>query len=54
MRFSIRSATASIVAVLIGRFSQAFFRPDRILDRSNVSRRPSFLTTTGRISSTRS
>ena len=37
-----------------GRFSQAFFSPASSLLRSNGSRRPSFLTTRGSISSTRS
>jgi len=49
-----RSTSASMSSMLIGRFSQAFFTPDRILVRSNGSRRPSFFTTIGRTSSTNS
>ena len=48
------SICAILVAVLIGRFSHAFLSPDTILLRSNGSRRPSFLTTAGMVSSTRS
>src|SRR6476659_4245127 len=43
-----------MVDTLIGLFSQALVMPDRIFRRSNDSRRPSFFTTIGRLSSTRS
>ena len=44
----------SMVAVLMGRFSQDFFRPARTLERSKDSRRPSFFTTMGTMPSMRS
>ena len=43
-----------IAVALTGRFSQAFFSPAIILARSYGSRRPSFFTSSGSISSTRS
>src|SRR2546429_393715 len=44
---SILSAACSITSTGTGRFEQAFFKPDRILARSNGSRRPSVLATMG-------
>ena len=49
-----RSAVCSMAATLTGRFSHAFLRPATIFSRSNTSRRPSFFTIIGSISSTRS
>ena len=51
-RMNSGSFDGDLQAVLIGRFSQAFFIPLKIFCRSNCSRRPSFLTTIGNISST--
>ena len=51
---SMRSAMASMASMLTGSFWQAVFRPLTILRRSKASRRPSFFTTMGMASSTRS
>ena len=54
MRFSIRSVTASIVVVLIGRFSQAFFNPRQSCFDQRAPLSSILFTTAGMVSSTRS